>query len=288
MGIAAWCEGFGFLFSWRQIAALVDAGRFGRVGYVRHQRDDADGLLVVRVRREKYLAAVFVAGVQPDFFDDVFDRLAATLECTDWRGMDSDAIWRGTGANLAHVSVVCFALISVIGMLAYAFKGIGKFAVVMLPWHFDSVRASLAGTLPSSFLATYFSDDNIYAIIILGLTSLYVIKGGMISVVITEVLQFVILTITSITIGLIAISKVSPEMIKNVIPAGWDSPFFGWKLGVDWTGILDKVNDAIRGDGNEWFGIIFGLMFFKGILASLAGPLPNYDMQRVLANAQSA
>ena len=33
----------------------------------------------------------------------------------------------------------------------------------------------------------------------------------------------------------------------------------------------------------EWFGIIFGLMFFKGILASLAGPAPNYDMQRVLA-----
>ena len=43
------------------------------------------------------------------------------------------------------------------------------------------------------------------------------------------------------------------------------------------------MNDAIRKDGNEWFGIMFGLMFFKGILASLAGPAPNYDMQRVLA-----
>ena len=31
------------------------------------------------------------------------------------------------------------------------------------------------------------------------------------------------------------------------------------------------------------FGIIFGLMFFKGVLASLAGPAPNYDMQRILA-----
>ena len=156
-------------------------------------------------------------------------------------------------------------------MLAYAFKGIGKFAVVMLPWRFTHSPQGL------------FSDDNIYAVIILGLTSLYVIKGGMISVVITEVLQFSILTVTSITIGLIAISKVSPTMIQSVIPAGWESPFFGWKLGLDWTGILDKVNDAIRDDGNEWFGIIFGLMFFKGILASLAGPLPNYDMQRVLA-----
>ena len=34
---------------------------------------------------------------------------------------------RGTGANLAHLSVVFFALVNTIGMLAYAFKGIGKF-----------------------------------------------------------------------------------------------------------------------------------------------------------------
>jgi len=28
-------------------------------------------------------------------------------------------------------------------------------------------------------------------------------------------------------------------------------------------------------------------MFFKGILASLAGPAPNYDMQRILATRDS-
>ena len=43
------------------------------------------------------------------------------------------------------------------------------------------------------------------------------------------------------------------------------------------------MNDAIRQDGNELFTVIFGLMFFKGVLASLAGPAPTYDMQRVLA-----
>jgi SSS family solute:Na+ symporter len=178
---------------------------------------------------------------------------------------------RGRGANLAHLSVVLFALVNVVGMLAYAFKGIGKFAVVMLPWHFTGASTGL------------FSDENIYAIVILGLTSIYAIKGGMISVVVTEVLQFTILTVTSVTIGIIAIWKVSPEVIQHAVPAGWLSPFFGWKLGLDWTGILDKVNDSIRQDGNEFFGIIFGLMFFKGVLASLAGPAPNYDMQRILA-----
>src|ERR1017187_7802763 len=130
---------------------------------------------------------------------------------------------RGTGANLAHLSVVFFALVNVIGMLAYALKGIGKFAVVMLPWRFTGATDGL------------FTDENIYAIIILGLTSLYAIKGGMISVVITEVMQFTILTLTSITIGIIAICKVSPAMIQNAIPAGWSNPFFGWKLGLDWT-----------------------------------------------------
>ncbi len=178
---------------------------------------------------------------------------------------------RGTGANLAHISVVIFAVIQVVGMLAYAFKGIGKFAVVILPWRFTGATEGL------------FSDENIYAIILLLLTSLYAIKGGMVSVVITEVMQFTVLTTTSVIIGCIAIYKVSPEMIQAVVPAGWFNPFFGWKLGLDWTGILDKANDAIRQDGNEFFTIIFGLMFFKGILASLAGPLPNYDMQRVLA-----
>jgi Na+/proline symporter len=178
---------------------------------------------------------------------------------------------RGTGANLAHLSVVCFALVNVIGLLAYAFKGIGKFAVELLPWRFPWGGSAL------------FSDENTYAILILGLTSLYVIKGGMVSVVITEVMQFAILTLTAFAIGVVAIYRVSPEMIQHSIPAGWQNPFFGWKLGLDWTGILDQVNNAIRKDGNGFFMIIFGMMFFKGVLASLAGPAPNYDMQRILA-----
>jgi len=178
---------------------------------------------------------------------------------------------RGTGANLAHLSVVLFALVNVVGMLAYGFKGIGKFADVMLPWHFTSNTEGL------------FSNANIYAIIILSLTSIYAIKGGMVSVVITEVMQFSILTLTSIIIGLVAIFKVSPDMIKQAVPAGWMSPFFGSHLGLDWSAILPQANDAIKQDGNELFGIIFGLMFFKGVMASLAGPAPNYDMQRILA-----
>lgn len=226
---------------------------------------------------------MFVYGVKSiwlPFLWPVFNQIFLMVFLSGWlrrSNVLTGAEWiqtrfgRGAGANLAHLSVVFFALVNVVGMLAYAFKGIGKFAVVMLPWRFTGMTEGI------------FSDENIYAIIILGLTSLYAIKGGMISVVITEVMQFGILTLTSITIGLIAMTKVAPAVVEKTVPAGWFNPFFGWNLGLDWTGILDKVNDAIRQDGNELFLLIFGLMFFKGVLASLAGPSPNYDMQRVLA-----
>jgi SSS family solute:Na+ symporter len=133
-----------------------------------------------------------------------------------------------------------------------------------------------------------FRDEHVYAIIVLTLTSIHAVKGGMVSVVVTEVTQFLLLTVTSITVGLIALFKVSPDMIQKSLPDGWLNPLFGWTLEIDWAGVLAKANDALRDDGNELFGITFGLMVCKGVLASLAGPAPNYDMRRVLATRNPA
>ena len=169
---------------------------------------------------------------------------------------------RGIGANLAHISVVLFALINVVFMIAYAFKGIGKFAQILLPWSLS---------------------QNTYAFIILTITTVYVVKGGMYSVVLTEVLQFAIMTIASITVGIIAIHHVSPEMINAVVPAGWQNLSFGWKLNLNWSGMFDMVQSSITKDGFSLFTVIMMLMLFKGVMASMAGPAPNYDMQRVLA-----
>ncbi len=169
---------------------------------------------------------------------------------------------RGTGANLAHISVVLFALINVVGMIAYAFKGIGKFAQILLPWSLN---------------------QNTYALIILTITTLYVVKGGMYSVVLTEVLQFTIMTIASITVGIIAIYHVNPEMIDAFVPAGWQNLSFGWRLDLNWSGVFDMVQSSVTKDGFSLFTVIMMLMLFKGVMASMAGPAPNYDMQRVLA-----
>jgi Na+/proline symporter len=169
---------------------------------------------------------------------------------------------KGKGANLAHISVVLFALISMIGFIAYDFKGIGKFASIFLPWDLT---------------------PNTYALLFMGITTLYVVKGGMFSVVLTELLQFVIMTLASFAVGIIAMIKVSPETLNRVIPAGWKNLFFGWHLNLDWSGILDSANTKISEDGYSLFTLFFMLMMFKGVLVSMAGPAPNYDMQRILA-----
>jgi len=168
---------------------------------------------------------------------------------------------KGRGATASHIIVVVFALVSVIGFLAYASKGIGKFAGEFLPGHL--------------------SDDT-YAWILMGITTFYVVKGGMFSVVFTEVIQFCILTVASIAIGIIAMVKVAPDMLDKVIPSGWHDLFFGWNLGLNWTSI-PEINNKIAQDGYSLFGIFFIMMCFKGILISAAGPAPNYDMQRVLS-----
>lgn len=168
----------------------------------------------------------------------------------------------GKGALLSHISVVGFALISVVGFIAYDFKGIGKFAKIFLPWNLS---------------------PDMYAVILMSLTAIYAIKGGMFSVVITEVLQFLVMTTASIAVGIIAMTAVSPEALNAVIPHGWKDLFFGWNLNLNWTGIIDSVNSKILKDGYELFTIFFMMMLFKGLLVSAAGPAPNYDMQRVLA-----
>lgn len=175
----------------------------------------------------------------------------------------------GRGAELCNLAVVIFAVVSAVGFISYAFKGIGKFAVIFFPWQL--------------------SPDT-YAVIIFVITTLYVVKGGMYSVVFTELLQFVIMTIAAIAVGVIAINTVSVDALNAVIPVGWKDLFFGWELDLDWTGVIDSVNQKMQDDGFSLFGFFFMMMLFKGILSSLAGPVPNYDMQRILAtkNAKEA
>ncbi len=168
----------------------------------------------------------------------------------------------GRGAQLAHLIVVVYAFVSIIGFFSYGFKGIGKFAATFLPWHLS---------------------PNLYATILIAITAIYVIKGGMFSVVITEVIQFCILSVASFAVGIIAMRKVAPGTLQHFVPAGWDQIFFGWHLNLDWSALIPSANTKIADDGYGIFGFFVMMLLFKGVLISMAGPAPNYDMQRVLS-----
>ena len=170
---------------------------------------------------------------------------------------------KGRGAQLAHIIVVIYAFVSIIGFFSYGFKGIGKFASTFLPWHLT---------------------PNQYALGLIAITTIYVIKGGMFSVVITEVLQFCILSIASFAVAIIAMTKVAPATLARAVPAGWDNLFFGWHLDLDWSSLIPSANAKIAEDGYGLFGFFVMMLLFKGVLISAAGPAPNYDMQRVLSS----
>lgn len=188
-----------------------------------------------------------------------FLRRSGAITGADWL---KTRFGRGKGFELAHLSVVAFALVSVVAFIAYAFVGVGKFATLILPWDYSA---------------------NTYATALVTITTLYAVVGGMHSVVLTDVIQFVLLTIASIAVGWIAITQTSPEAIAAATPAGWENLSFGWELRLDWSGKIDHLNDEIAGSLYALFTPFVLMAFFNGMLKSIAGPTPGYDMQRVLA-----
>ena len=178
----------------------------------------------------------------------------------------------GKGGVYSKNIIILFAVISAIGFIAYFFEGIGKFCEAILP--FDLTLQIGSFTIPSK---------NSYAFLIISLTTLYTLKGGIFSVVATEVFQYFIMTLSSIAIAVIVFFSVSNTAINEVVPQGWDQLFFGWEMNLDWSDTLPALNEKIATDGFEFIGVLFMMMLFKGVFSSLAGPVPGYDMQRILS-----
>lgn len=181
----------------------------------------------------------------------------------------------GRGAQMSHIVVVLFAIFSALGFLSYGFIGIGKFIEAFVPW-----------SLVSPYIPFTLAPEHVphfYGIVLTSIATLYVILGGMMSIVWTDVLQFAIMTVACFVIGGIAMYSVDRETLMSLVPQGWNELSFGWELGLDWSAILPTVNDKIASDGFSLFSVFFMMMLFKGLFASMAGPAPNYDMQKILA-----
>lgn len=179
----------------------------------------------------------------------------------------------GKGVKGSHIIVIAFALISCLGFLAYGFVGLGKFMEVFIPW--DVVKDYVPFEVPGKYVPHF------YGIVFTLFAMFYSILGGMHSIVLGDVIKYLIMSVACIAIAIIALQQLDGHVLN--VPAGWNDPFFNWKLNLDWSKIAADANKKIADDGYSLFGLFFMMMLLKGVFASLAGPAPNYDMQKVLS-----
>jgi Na+/proline symporter len=168
---------------------------------------------------------------------------------------------------LAYLSVVVYALVSVVGFLNLAFQGIGSFVKPFLPWDID---------------------PHYYAVVIMLVAGTYCVVGGMYSVILNDVIQLVLKVVASVIIAVVAIRITTAEQLAQAVPAGWDDLFFKWRLDLNWSGHIPALQERIYGaappgDGYALFGLVMCAFLVKGVLVSMAGPTPNYAIQHVLS-----
>ncbi|MEE9462148.1 MAG: sodium:solute symporter family protein [Bacteroidales bacterium] len=223
------------------------------------------------------LKSIFIPWLWP-----VFNQVFLMVYLSMWlrrSNATTGAEWMATrfgslrDAKKSHIIVVVFALISCLGFLAYGFIGLGKFMEIFIPWE-----------MVSRFIPFEVRPEHVphvYGIVFTLFAVFYTVLGGMTSIVWADLIQYIIMTVSAIVIGIIAMRELAGTTLN--VPDGWLNPLFGWKLNLDWRGIIDEVNEKIRTDGYSLFSIFFMMMVFKGILVSIAGPLPNYDMQKILS-----
>ena len=174
-----------------------------------------------------------------------------------------------TGGRLARTAYALMAVLTLSSFVGYAFQGIGKFASVYIPLE------RWGQSIPLPLIRDLFvnNEPEVLAVFIIGLTTLYVLMGGLYGVVLTDVIQTVILSLSGLLIAFIAWKQMTPDRLAG-LPEGFTSLRVPWKL------------PEFAGTENgqfELFGALVIIWVVKGLLMNAGGPAQMYDFQRFLA-----
>lgn len=174
----------------------------------------------------------------------------------------------GLGGKLSHIIVVVFAVIEVMLSIGMFFTGIGGLAAELLP------DISYGGI----------DSATLYAVIICLATMIYSIKGGLHAIVLTEVLQFFIMIVCCVVVLYLGMSSVNEATMAQFIPDGWLDFWPKKEIAYNWSATYELINKETLENGFKMLAGMVGLMIGKGLVASLAGPVPGFDMQRSLSS----
>ena len=245
--------------------------------------------------------SVFIPWMWP-----VFNQIFLMVFLSRWlrrSNATTGAEWLGTrfglsdkGVRQSHLIVVFFALILCIGYMAYAFVGVGEFLQIFLPYErvrevlpFLSAGEGAYGMGTPEYVealqASKHHTAQFYGVVISLVAMFYSIVGGMHGIVLADVIKYMVMIVCSLFVGVIAMNHLaqSDVDILSKVPGGWDTPFFGTQLGLDWSNLLNDARIKMERDGYQLFSAVVSMMLISGIMKSLAGPAPNYDCQKILS-----
>lgn len=159
----------------------------------------------------------------------------------------------GKGGDLARLSYTLFAILTITALLGYSAIGMGKFGAIFLPF-----------------------SPTVCAVLILGITGVYVVAGGLHGIVRVEIAQTVVLSTGAILFAIVGYRHFNPEHFASLVPASW-------------MDILPSMRPAelqgVVSGGTDYslFGALVAVWVLKGFLLCLSGPEQLYDFQRFLA-----
>ncbi len=181
----------------------------------------------------------------------------------------------GTGAasEAARASYAFLAVVTVVAFLAYGCVGIGKFGETYLPGLRDGCESVVRPFLGDYAADALPSTRNLCALVILGVTSAYVVLGGFVSVVLTDFIQTVVLGLGVIVLSVFAFVTASgSEAVQTLAGGEWGELAPPWRMDVE---------------GYEMFGLLVTVWVVKGLIQEFGGPAQMYDFQRFLAARDS-
>jgi Na+/proline symporter len=159
----------------------------------------------------------------------------------------------GRSGDIARLSYTLFAVLTITALLGYSAIGMGKFGSIFLPF-----------------------SPTVCAVLILGVTGLYVILGGFHGIVRVEIVQTIVLSAGAIVFAIIGYLHFDVARFSSQIPASWGDIIPSWRP-ESFQGLVTGGTDY------SLFGALVAVWVAKGLLLCFSGPEQLYDFQRFLA-----
>ena len=159
----------------------------------------------------------------------------------------------GPSGEFARLSYAALAVTTAVAFIGFAEYGCGRFLQMFIPGY----------------------SQHTLAIVLMTLTGIYTISGGLFGVILTDVIQFCLILLGSFVLIAKAVSMASYSAIAVEVPKEW----FGYLPVWRW----DHLTHWELTEGFALFALVALMWFAKGVFLSLGGPQQLYDMQRFLA-----